>query len=263
MSPPSPVADAIDAVESRFDVTVLAARDVGSRAWNLADADSDYDAGVVFRQPAAAYATLGGYRAAVDFDGEDAPEVGDARVDVGGWNVRQFAELVVDSNPSAFEFLHSPVRYRDSAALDALAADVGEAFDPLSLYHHYRSLATSSYEEHVRAGDAGATVTRNLYVARAGLYARYVRDERAFPDLDFPAFLDRAHGFADVDDATRDRVRALVARKRRGEGEARVGDAIGSELAHPPADLDPDEYARPGPDTAQVNAFVRAAFRET
>lgn len=43
------------------EVTVLAVRNIGSHAWQLAGPDSDYDVGFLYAQEPIAYATLGEY----------------------------------------------------------------------------------------------------------------------------------------------------------------------------------------------------------
>ncbi|MFC4408474.1 DNA polymerase beta superfamily protein [Haloarchaeobius iranensis] len=138
--PPPALADAIAALEADHDCTVVAARDVGSRAWGLDHPGSDYDVTVLFRQPPVRYATIAEY----------VPTVHDERGDVEltAWNVRRFAELLVDSNPATLEFLHSPLRYRSCEPLAALGADVGHEFEPIRLYHHYRSFADRQFRKY-------------------------------------------------------------------------------------------------------------------
>ncbi|MFC4249408.1 DNA polymerase beta superfamily protein [Natribaculum luteum] len=292
----SSVTAALETFEARHGVAVVAARDVGSRALNLADADSDYDVTVLFAQHPLEYATLDGYETSLD----DA--VGD--VECHGWNVRRFAELVVDSNPTAFEFLHSPLRYREFEPLKRLEDDVGDSFAPIALYHHYRSLARRQYRKYLQgrlledgdlaylvlderddeylvrpAGDGddrddhdpltvpageyeeGATdrtVKRHLYVARAVLYAMYVRETHAFPTLDFPRFLEE-HGER-FDPEFVERTRDLVERKRRGEGDAVVGRLFDPGEVRLSA-IDPAEHAGRSVDRARVDDFVREALR--
>ena len=43
VDPPSALADAVASLEADHDCTVVAARDVGSRAWGLSHPGSDYD----------------------------------------------------------------------------------------------------------------------------------------------------------------------------------------------------------------------------
>lgn len=58
--------------------------------------------------------------------------------------------MLTDSNPSALEFLHSPVRYREHDTLAALEVDGGDDFVPIDLYHHYRLLAETNYRTYIR-----------------------------------------------------------------------------------------------------------------
>lgn len=234
---------ALAEVERDYDISVLAARDLGSHAWNLDDPGSDRDPVVVFTQSPAEYATLEGYVASVD--------EAYGPVDLSGWNVRRFGEFLVESNPTALEFLHSPVVYRASAVVEALAADVGDQFEPIRLYHHYRSLA-------VENAVARPTVKRALYVLRAVLYARYIRGTHAFPALDFPAFLESEGERFDA--ALVERSRSLVARKRAGEGDETVEMDLPGIVADLPADIDPEEHAVRGIQTERVDDFIRAAL---
>lgn len=291
MSTPDAVAQTLALLERDLDVVIVAAHDVGSRAWGLDGPASDYDVGVLFRQDPVIYATVDGYRATI--------EGSRGEVELQCWNVKRFAELLVDSNPTMLELLHSPLRYRDHAAVRSLRADVTEAFTPIRLYHHYRSIATNQRRKYltrrlldgdepvyvieaetddtyqVRPVDGGPvetlakpvdlreattdrTVKRNLYVLRAALYARYVLETHEFPTLDFPAFLDEEAGRFDqsiVDDAWE-----LIRRKKVGEGGVTVGNVAGEVAADLPAEVDPDEHAVRGIPVDRVDAFVRQTF---
>ncbi|MFD1515408.1 DNA polymerase beta superfamily protein [Halomarina rubra] len=293
---PPELDDLLDDVAADHELTVLAARDVGSRAWNLASESSDYDVGFLFRQEPMDYVTLDGTVSTVhDERGE---------VEVRGWNVTRFAELLVDSNPTTLEFLHSPLRYREHDALAALEADVADQFRPIGVYHHYRSLAARQYHKYLQrrllvhgdpeyeivdetdeewvveplggergddvevtrlpkdderyaTGAVDRTVKRNLYVIRGVLSAEYVRDTHEFPTLDFPAFVKQEQTrLGDDYDAVRD----LVARKRAGEGDAVVGDVFGRERVVLSADIDPEVHGVRGITKERANAFVRETF---
>ncbi|MCU4975271.1 nucleotidyltransferase domain-containing protein [Halobacteria archaeon AArc-m2/3/4] len=173
----SSVDGALEALEDRHGVRVVAARDVGSRAWNLAHADSDYDVVFVFAQRPVEYATLDGPESALEFSRGD--------YECQGWNVRRFAELVVDSNPTAFEFLHSPLRYREFDPLARLEADVGDSFVPIALYHHYRSLAVRQYRKYLQG---------RLLESEGGELAYRVLEDRGDEYLVRPASTDADDG---------------------------------------------------------------------
>ncbi|RQG92430.1 nucleotidyltransferase domain-containing protein [Natrarchaeobius chitinivorans] len=105
-----------------------------------------------------------------------------------------------------------------------------------------------------------ATVKRNLTICRASMYARYLRatGERCdhdLPALEFDRFLTEQAPTAFEDDRI-DRARALLERKRRGEGGVTVGDVVGRSFAHPPREIDPAVHARDGPDADRIDRFV-------
>lgn len=300
--PPPALADAIAALEAEHDCSVVAARDVGSRAWGLDHPDSDFDVTVLFRQPLVRYATLDEYVPTVHRESDD--------VELTAWNVRRFAELLVDSNPATLEFLHSPLRYRTCEPLAALEVDVGDEFEPIRLYHHYRSFADRQFRKYcqrrlLRAGEPAyvvvgetddewvcapddgeglaappsdtrtripkdddrydlgewdPTVDRTTYLARAALYARFVRDTHEFPTLDFPAFLDECEATGWLVDDVLDRARLLVERKRAGRGAELVPDLFTDGSLALPAEIPPEKHAVRGIDPGRVNEFVEAVF---
>ncbi|WP_254831072.1 nucleotidyltransferase domain-containing protein [Haloglomus salinum] len=294
---PPGLADALAAVERDHDARVVAARDIGSRAWNLHSPLSDHDVAALFVQRPAAYARLG--------DVVDSVERTEGETELRAWNVRRFGELLADSNPTALEFCHSPLVYRAYEPLSALVADVAEEFGPMSVYHHYRSLATRQYHKYLqqRLLDGGEpvfvvvadldgayrvrpvddpdgptervptdryevattdrTVKRALYVVRGILYAEYVRDTHRFPPLDFGAFLDsigEVEGF-DPDPELVATARDLAERKRAGDGDALVGDPVGPG-ALPPEHIDPETHAVRGIPRERVNAFIERALAD-
>lgn len=295
-SAPPGLSTACAALKRDHDARVLAARDIGSRAWNLAGPDSDYDVVALFVQRPAAYARLG--------DAVETVERTEGAVDLTGWNVRRFAELLVESNPTALEFCHSPLIYRAYDPLDDLVAAVGDSFDPVAVYHHYRSLATRQYRKYIqqrlldgdepvyvveretengylarpvddpdgvtelvprdryRVATTDRTVKRALYVVRGVLYAEYVRATGRFPPLDFPGFLDDVEGVEgfDPDPALVATARSLAERKRAGDDDV-VDDPIGPD-ALPPERIDHERLARPGIDRERVNAFIERALAD-
>lgn len=177
--PDSPVERALEAVADRHDVRIVAARDVGSRAWNLDHAGSDYDVVFLFAQRPVDYATLDGYESAIEFSRGD--------YECQGWNVRRFAELIVDSNPTVFEFLHSPLRYREFDPLARLEGDVGDSFVPISLYHHYRSLAARQYRKYLQGRlleSEGGDLAYRVLEDRGGEYLARSADSDADVNVD-------------------------------------------------------------------------------
>jgi predicted nucleotidyltransferase len=170
-------------------VLPIAGRERGSRMIGVAHDESDWDAFLLFAQPAEEYALLSGYTDTLSrkFD--------DGDVDIHGWNVQKFAELAQDSNPNAVEFAMSENEYfnnlpEDGLALDRITADLKHNFNHMALYHHYLSLAKSNYEKYVASGN-DCTYNRQFYVMRATMMAKHIREEGTFPKLNVWEFLDQ------------------------------------------------------------------------
>lgn len=133
-------------IEASNDITAIACRSFGSHMMNLDGESSDYDAFLIYAQDAEKYAMVGEY--------EDTLSIKRGEVDFQCWNVKKFAELLDDSNPTAIEFLNSPVRYFENPLLanqlHELRNHANENFKPIALYYHYRSLAERQYYKYLK-----------------------------------------------------------------------------------------------------------------
>lgn len=286
--------DILGTIEREYDIAVVFAVARGSHAWGAASPDSDYDVGVVFvptdlRQ----YAHLEGPTEVIN------REYGE--IDVQGWDVRTFANLLADSNEGAIDVLRSPIRYRTAYDPTPLAAYVERTYNPMDLYHTWRGIATSNYRKYIShhlvctddevfpiadvledgayvvKTDTGTmtvpadderftetqtkpTVKRNLTITRAAMSARYLqatgeRDGHDLPALEFERFLTE-QAPAVFDTGRIERARELLERKRTGEGDATVGDAVGREFAHPAREIDPERHACDGPDIERLDEYI-------
>lgn len=286
------------AEEHGTDLKFVLAVSRGSHAWGLAGPNSDYDVGVVYAPTDVRhYAHLGGRKESLV---RDYP--GDLDIDVQGWDVTKFAQLLADSNEQAIDTLRSPIVYRQQFDREPLRQYVESSYSPISLYHTYRSIAKNNYRKYLsyhlvdndkqvypiqsvdedgyRVYDREAdeefrvdanderytetqvrqTVKRNLAVAKAAMYAKFLRvtgerGDHRLPHVDFPTFLDeQAPAVFDVD--LRSTVQNLVEMKRAGDGGREVGDRIGYEFAHQSREIDPDVHAIRQPDRDRLNEFV-------
>lgn len=134
--------------EDEHDLRILSIRGYGSRAKNMSGPDSDVDAMFLFDQPALAHKRNGDTVDTIDPE----PMYG---VDLHGWNLKKFASLLAQSNPSAIEFLNSHLQYYVVPELKSdfveLRRYVNRNVNPLALYYHYRSYAKQNYEKyHIR-----------------------------------------------------------------------------------------------------------------
>jgi predicted nucleotidyltransferase len=205
----------------------IAGRERGSRMIGVSHDDSDWDAFLLFAQPAKEYATMGGYRDTVS------KKYDDGDVDIHGWNVQKLAKLGLDSNPNAIEFLMSEHTYfnnlegyygRDNI-LTELEEDARANFNHMALYHHYISLARSNYEKYIASGN-DCTYNRMFYVQCATMMAKHIRKEGTFPALDVWEFLDQTDALENGERKILERLSERKQNGKLGEGQDLVGDFL-------------------------------------
>ena len=164
MSASNEILDEIAYLERFENIDVLFAVEAGSRAWGFDSPDSDYDVRFVYKRRIPDYLRLDGRSDTVDWKNGD--------MDMSGWDLDKFLRLVRGSNPSAFEWLGSPIIYRENAHWDLVRKLSDKCFDPVSAAHHHVGMARSNMKAHFKGDSVPAK--RYLYVIRsifAGTYA--------------------------------------------------------------------------------------------
>ena len=107
-------------VEKEQNVTVLFAVENGSRAWGMSSKDSDYDVRFVFCRPLAEYIKLDKPEEVITlaYDENFQPhEVKGSLLDMCGFDIFKYLKLLSTSNPTAIEWLNSPIVYLGSRIL--------------------------------------------------------------------------------------------------------------------------------------------------
>jgi predicted nucleotidyltransferase len=61
--------------------------------------------------------------------------------DVNGWHLKKAVELVAGGNVVPYEWISSPIRYRETALAERLRDAAAKAFDPRAAYRHYIGMA--------------------------------------------------------------------------------------------------------------------------
>lgn len=88
-------------IERTFGVEIFYACESGSRAWDFASPDSDYDVRFLYRHPRDWYLSLSEQRDVIETPIEGV-------YDVNGWDLRKALRLALNGNPVLFEWLSSP-----------------------------------------------------------------------------------------------------------------------------------------------------------
>lgn len=158
----------LEKLEHERGIRILFACESGSRAWGFPSPDSDYDVRFVYVRRSEEYLSLKGD------DRDDVIELAiEDDLDVGGWDLRKALRLFGKGNAPLFEWLGSPILYREEklwmARWRALA---DQYFQQTTLFHHYLGLAKRDAEKVLQ--DREVKLKKACYFLRALLALRWL-----------------------------------------------------------------------------------------
>lgn len=152
-------------VEAVFDVKILFAAETGSRLWGMASPDSDYDIRFIYiHNPE-------WYLKSLIHNKKDSIEIASRHtanglLDASGWDLAKALKLLLKSNASLFEWLNSPIVYRENKAFrDLIMPVLPDAMQPPALHHHYWNMGKNSWLAHKKS----ASLKSLLYALRGML----------------------------------------------------------------------------------------------
>ena len=204
------VLESLADIEAAHHVRVLFACESGSRGWGFASPDSDYDVRFVYVHEPQWYLRVEAQRDVIELPISD-------ELDVSGWELRKALRLMRRSNPTLFEWLDSPVVYRqDVAVATRLRAHAPAFYSGLKGRWHYLAMARKNFREHLQ-GDA-IRLKKYLYVLRPLLAVCWLDAAHGMPPMRFADLAERTVG----DAALADEINALLELKMR-TGEAGEG----------------------------------------
>lgn len=132
------IKERLDSIEQRYGVRILYACESGSRAWNFASKDSDYDVRFVYVRPLSWYLGISDKRDVIEEPILD-------EFDINGWDLQKFLKLAFKSNVVVFEWLKSPIIYRKSELWDEINTLCFEYFSVKASLYHYLNMAERNY----------------------------------------------------------------------------------------------------------------------
>lgn len=164
MSASSVILDEIAYLERFEGISVLFAVEGGSRAWGFNSVNSDYDIRFVYRRQLPEYLRFESQKDTIEWK--------NGNLDMVGWDLVKFLRLMRESNVSAFEWLDSPIVYREYSHWDLVKKLSNRCFDPVSTVYHHIGQAKSTMKAHFKGDFVPAK--RYLYVIRSIFAAEYV-----------------------------------------------------------------------------------------
>ena len=188
-------------IETERGVRVLLAVESGSRAWGFPSADSDYDVRFIYVAALSDYLSFTARRDVIEQPIAES-------LDVSGWDLRKALQLAIRSNAVLFEWLSSPLRYRDEPSLTGpLRQIVGDAAHLPAIEYHYDRITRRVLAEIV--GAEAPRLKSYFYALRPALALRWLRGHRAPPPMDLSSLM----AGVEIPEQVGRAVRELLARK--------------------------------------------------
>lgn len=137
------IQEKLDEIEYRENVRILHCVESGSRAWDFASPDSDYDVRFVYVRPKAYYLRLDNTRDVIEWQLDDT-------LDINGWDLQKALRLLYRSNPTLFEWNASPIVYRTTQDWRTISAAFDAYFVQSAGLYHYLNTAKGNYRTYLR-----------------------------------------------------------------------------------------------------------------
>lgn len=242
-------------IAARENITILYACESGSRGWQFASTDSDYDVRFVYLRPLDWYLSIHEKRDVIEEPITNA-------LDFLGWDLRKTLQLFQRSNPRLLEWISSPIVYVPAApVIEEVWALAPAYFSPFTcgLHHiktarHYFANALVGERMHVK---------KIFYALRSSLILKWIEETGAISPMSFWAKVERLI----ADPILLDAIEQLFSAKQQSREQALIPripaleEFVQAEIAHQSETYltFPHNF---GPD-APLDAIFRNAFGAT
>ncbi|OBS14346.1 nucleotidyltransferase [Elizabethkingia miricola] len=184
--------------EAKYNIEILLAVESGSRAWDFASPDSDYDIRFIYRHSKDWYLTPWDKDETITFMTED-------DLDGSGWDLHKTFHLLLKSNAALLSWFYSPIVYIENKSFTKLFEPlVDQCFSPIAVSFHYLSMS-KKYLESCRNGEV--KLKSYFYCLRTALSGKWITEKKTVPPVLFGDLLVLA------DSAIRTKIENLIALK--------------------------------------------------
>lgn len=200
--------------EEEHSVRILYACESGSRAWNFASPDSDYDVRFIYARPTDWYLSFDIERRR---DVIEYPIVDD--IDCNGWDIRKALYLFTRTNGALLEWLRTPIKYIEHGRFAQSLRDLAPtSFDAKALCYHYSHMARGNAREYLFQDNV--RLKKYFYVLRPLFAICHLEKGLGLPPVPFDDLVE-----AVAPPQLREEIDKLLVLKRRS-GELAVGKPI-------------------------------------
>jgi len=183
-------------IERTESITILHAVESGSRAWGFPSPDSDYDVRFIYVRNPEFYLKLEKTRDVMELPIND-------MLDINGWDLNKTLRLLHSSNPTLFEWMSSPVVYKQTDFIHRLQPIMDNYFSCKSGLYHYLSMAEGNYRDYLKGEMVKAK--KYFYVLRPLLACRWILHKHTKPPMLFRDLMD-----SELDEALKPAVERLL-----------------------------------------------------
>ena len=198
------ILEKLAALETERGIRILYGAESGSRAWGFASPNSDFDARFIYVYPKDRYLSLQTPPETIDLG------VDENELDLTGWELRKTLRLLKSSNASPFEWLQSPILYKnDNEFREQLWKLSQSYFRPKNTAFHYLGLAKSSLAKGLV--NHQMDIKKYFYVLRPLLAAIWICDKNTIPPMEFAPLLNQLKNKSELYVAIQDLVQQKIA----------------------------------------------------
>ncbi len=183
-------------LEKQYEIKILFAIENGSRVWDMASKNSDYDVRFVFYRNADKYLSLTREQEVINlgFNEELQPcPIQGSIIDMSGFDIFKYLRLLYKSNPTTIEWLFSDILYFGNNDL-SLRRYIQDNFSQQTLYLHYFSLFKKTYKKNI-LNKKTVTYKKYLYSARGLINALYVLNFNRIPPSSIKQTIEEVKNF--------------------------------------------------------------------
>lgn len=192
-------------IENTEDIQILYACESGSRAWGFASPDSDFDIRFIYKRPLKDYVVLKDLPDTLEYPIQD-------NLDYSGWDFKKFLFHLYKSNGVMFEWLQSPIAYRDIQGFrNTFQKLMADYFNPRSTINHYLGLTKRTYLDFGESTEV--KLKKYFYILRPLMAASWIHRKKTIPPMDFESLL----ASADWDNRILSLVSELKQKKERSD----------------------------------------------
>jgi len=222
----------LQSIEKEFEVRIFFACESGSRAWGFESTDSDYDIRFLYCHDLDWYLSLKEKKDVIE-------RPIDEKLDINGWDLQKTLKLMRKSNPPLFEWLQSPIIYKDNPKTSNILKEVfPKYYSSKNCHYHYLHMARGNFREYLKGQEVW--LKKYFYVLRPILACRWIEKfDKAVP-MEFQLLVEKTL----QDSQLKNDVYNLVERKKSGE-ELDFGPRIPSISDFVEAEIDRLEKSHP------------------